>query len=95
MIIGGTRNAEFWLEGWSSVDGSIEGSRPCPAKVMEEVGDLTTKSAAEAEEAIFRQALNSKYSSPAIKGFEFKSDRSMSFALELWTLKNGAYVKAE
>lgn len=65
------------------------------SKVMQEVGDLKEKSASDAQEAVFRQALNSKYSNPAIQGFEFKSDRSMSFALELWTLKNGAYVKAE
>ncbi len=41
------------------------------------------------------QAIDYKYSNPAIKGFGYQADRSVTFALELWTLKNGAYIKAE
>lgn len=41
------------------------------------------------------EAMNYKYQSPAIKGFGYKPDRSNSFALELWTIKGGEYVKAE
>lgn len=62
------------------------------SKVIEETDMSDRKSIPD----VFDQAVNeSTYSNPAIKGFEFKSDRSMSFALELWTLKNGEYVKAE
>lgn len=41
------------------------------------------------------EAKSFKYSNPAIKGFGYQDDRSVTFALELWTLKNGQYVKAE
>ncbi len=41
------------------------------------------------------QAMDYKYANPAIQGFGYQSDRSVTFALELWTLKNGAYIKAE
>lgn len=41
------------------------------------------------------QAISFKYKNPAISGFGFKADRSMSFDLELWTVKNGDYIKAE
>jgi branched-chain amino acid transport system substrate-binding protein len=39
------------------------------------------------------EAVRYKYTNPAIKNFGYKSDRSINFALELWTVKNGDYVK--
>ncbi|HEY4515730.1 MAG TPA: ABC transporter substrate-binding protein [Candidatus Paceibacterota bacterium] len=41
------------------------------------------------------QAKKFNYENPAIKGFGYQDDRSVTFALELWTLKNGQYIKAE
>lgn len=41
-----------------------------------------------------QQAIDLKYKNPAISGFGYKSDRSMSFDMELWTVKNGDYIKA-
>ncbi len=39
------------------------------------------------------QAINYKYQNSAITGFGYKPDRSNIFGLELWTVKNGDYVK--
>lgn len=41
------------------------------------------------------QAISYKYSNPAIKNFGYKSDRSINFALELWTVKDGDYIKVK
>ncbi len=40
-----------------------------------------------------KKAPNYKYANSAIKNFGYKSDRSINFALELWTVKSGDYVK--
>jgi branched-chain amino acid transport system substrate-binding protein len=39
------------------------------------------------------KALSYKYKNPAIKNFGYNVDRSINFALELWTVKNNNYVK--
>lgn len=40
-----------------------------------------------------KKASSYKYSNPAIKNFGYKTDRSINFGLELWTVKSGDYVK--
>ncbi len=40
------------------------------------------------------EAIKYKYSNPAISNFGYKADHSIRFGLELWTVKNGAYEKA-
>lgn len=41
------------------------------------------------------EAISYNYRNPAIQGFGYQDDRSVTFALELWTLKNGQYAKAQ
>ncbi len=39
------------------------------------------------------EAIAYRYSNPAISNFGYKADHSIKFGLELWTVKNGAYIK--
>lgn len=41
------------------------------------------------------EAVKYKYPNPAIKNFGYKSDRSINYGLELWTVKNGDYMKVQ
>jgi branched-chain amino acid transport system substrate-binding protein len=41
------------------------------------------------------EATKYKYSNPAISNFGYKTDRSINFGLELWTVVNGDYTKVK
>ena len=45
-------------------------------------------------DAVASSVVSYKYSNPAISGFQFMPDRTVSYTMELWEAQNGHYAKA-